>query len=302
MKLAFSNAACPELGLDELIGKAREWGYQGFELRMLDGTLDLSAAPSLKRDPAGLRGRLRDAGLAIAALNSSLSFCVPDPRKLAEHRDRVRGQLELAAALGAESVIVCGDVLPPGMSRARAIEQTAGALRELAEFAAARGVLLMLENIGDLALSRDAWMIHDAVRMPSLRVCWNPLNGLILGEPPGVALPRLGKSLSMVRLLDARFGENDGLMEGFVELGKGGVQIERTLELLKGIAFDGWACVEWPRMWHATLAPAEKVLPAAAKYVGEIAGRKPVELSAYKGDKTLPRFAPRSDRKTAATA
>ncbi len=301
-RLAFSNAACPELGLDELIGKARDWGYRGIELRMLDGTLDLTAAPSLKRDPELIRGRLRDAGVALAALNTSLSFCQPDRRRLAAARDKVRAHVELAATLGAESVIVCGDVLPRGMSRPRAIEQTSQALRELAEPAASRGVLLMIENIGDLGLSRDLWMVHDAVRMPSLKICWNPLNARILGEPSGVSIPRLGAALGMVRASDARFGDQDGLLEGFAEPGKGHAQVERTLEILKGIAFAGWICVDWPRIWHANLAPADKVLPAAAKFILDIVERKPIELSAYKGDKTLPRFAPRPQRQAAAGA
>lgn len=300
MKIALSNAACTELNFDDLIARAREWGFQGVELRFLDGTFDLSAAPSLKRDPRLLRSRLRDAGVAIAALNMSLSLCEPDRRKLAARLDKVRACIELAATIGAESVIVCGDVLPRGMSRARAVEQTAAALTELAPHAASTGVVLLLENIGDLGTSREMWMTHDAVRMPSLRICWNVLNALLLGEPSTVALPRLGKSLEMVRLTDANFDER-GLLESFAELGKGQTNVTRTVEILKGIVFDGWLCVDWPRIWNASLAPAERILPAAVKFLRSELDRKPIELSAYKGDKTLPKFAPRQSRQPAAS-
>jgi hypothetical protein len=62
------------------------------------------------------------------------------------------------------------------------------------------------------------------------------------------------------------------------------------IELLKGVAYDGWICVEWPRLWQPSLAAPEKVLPAYSKFVTEILDRKAVVLSAYKGDKNAPKF------------
>ncbi len=294
IKLAFSNIACSELDLDGLIARSKEWGYAGVELKYFEGRFDLTAAPSLKRDAATIRSKFEDAGQKLVALNTSLAFCDRDARKVAAHRDKVRETIELAGRIGAEQVIVAGDVLPAGMSRARAISQTASVLRELAVPAAEHGVTIVVENIGDFAGSREMWLLHDAVRFPSVRVCWNQAYARMVGERPSISIPRLGHAFSMVHLTDVRYTE-DGLIDAYVDAGKGQLEMERMVELLKGVAYDDWICVEWPRLWQPSLAAPEKVLPAYSKFLTEIISRKPVVLSAYKGDKNAPRFVSRPE-------
>lgn len=299
MKLACSNIACGDLDFATLLAKSQEWGYAGVEIKVLDGRFDLTSAPSLRRDPEALRKQLAEHGQTLVALNTSLSFFQNSSAKLAEAKQKVREHIELAGSIGALNVIVCGDVLPSGMSLSTALEQTGAALRELAVVAAEHEVTLLIENIGDFASSRVAWMLHDAVRFPSLRVCWNQVHAQMLNEPPSLTIPRMGVSLGLVRVSDARFTDS-GLVDAYVEVGKGQVGTERMIELLKGIAYDGWLCVDWPRLWQPGLAPAEKVLPNAAKYLTEQLERKPIVLSAYKGDKNAPKFVSREEPAAAA--
>lgn len=289
MKLAFSNSACADLEFDALITRAKEWGYAGIELKYLDGRFDLTTAPSLRRDPEVIRTRLSDNGIVLVALNTAIAFCDADRAIVREKISKVRETILLASRIGAQNVIVCGDVLGAGVSRTRAVEQTGAALRELAIDAAEHAVTLLIENIGDFASSRTMWMLHDAIRFPSVRVCWNQIYADTLRERPSLTIPRLGKALGLVHLLDARLSEN-GLIDSFVELGKGQLEFARMMELLKGVAYDGWLSVEWPRLWHPALGAAEKVLPAAAKLLTSELAKKPIELSAYKGDKNAPKF------------
>lgn len=300
MKLAFSNSACPELEFDTLVEKAREWGYAGVEIKYLDGQFDLTASPTLRRDPEMLKNRLAEHGQTLVALNTSLSFCDYDGKKLAGNIRKVRDTIHLAGRLGAKNVIVCGDVLS-GISRSKAIEQTSAALRELAVDAAEHAVTLLIENFGDFASSRVMWTLHDAVRFPSVRICWNQIFADTLRERPSLTIPRLGKSIGLMHLTDARFAEN-GLIDSYAELGKGQLELVRMLELLKGMAYDGWLCVEWPRVWQPALAAADKVLPAAAKLLAGELAKKPVELSAYKGDKNAPKFVSHAPKEAGAPA
>lgn len=292
MKLAFSNIACSELDLDALLARSVEWGYQGFELKFFESRFDLTESPTLKRDPDEIRRKFADAGQTLVALNTSLSFCDPDREKLEANKRKLSDTIELAAKIGAERVVVCGDVLSGGMTRARAINQTSEILRELAIQAAERSVTIVVENIGDFASSRAMWTLNDAVRFPSVSVCWNQIYADMLNERPSISIPRLGHALGLVHLTDARLSEA-GMIETYVEIGKGSLETERMIELLKGIAYDGWLCVEWPRLWQAALAPAETILPAGAKYLRELLDRKPIVLSAYKGDKRAPKFVSR---------
>lgn len=289
MKIAFSNIACSELPLDALLTKAKAWGYDGVELKFLDGRFDLTEAPSLA-DAEGVKTALAAAGVTLVALHSSLALCDPDARSLAGKMQKLRAYISLAHRLGCANVIVAGDVLSAAASRARATERLIAALRELAVDAAERRVTLVLENVGDLASSRVLWTVHDSIRFPSVQVCLNQVNACVMGERPSLTVPRLGRKLALVRVSDAKF-RDDHLIDSYVEIGAGQAEVSRMIELLKGIAFDGWLSVEWPRMWQSALAPADAVLPAAAKFLRAELARAPVVLSAYKGDKNAPKFA-----------
>ena len=39
MKLAFTTLACPNWSLEQAVAAARQYGYEGLELRLLDGEL-----------------------------------------------------------------------------------------------------------------------------------------------------------------------------------------------------------------------------------------------------------------------
>lgn len=292
MKLAFSNIACSELNLDQLLSRSAEWGFAGVELKYLEGHFDLTEAPAFKSDPDEIRGKFADAGQTLVALNTSLSFCDRDKSVLEASKKKLSETIRLAGRIGAEHVVVCGDVLPSGMSKARAISQTAEILRDLAIDAAERSVTIVVENIGDFASSRDMWTLNDAVRFPSVSVCWNQIYAQMLNEPPSRSIPCLGHALGMIHLTGARLNDG-GLIESYVELAKGALDTDRMIELLKGIAYDGWLCVEWPRLWHPSLAAAEKILPAAAGLLRDLLDRKPIVLSAYKGDKRATKFVSR---------
>ncbi len=60
--------------------------------------------------------------------------------------------------------------------------------------------------------------------------------------------------------------------------------------MLKGIRYQGYLCIDWPKLWTPSLADADKVLPAAAEYLRPLIDEKPVAMTAYKGDKYGPTF------------
>ena len=61
------------------------------------------------------------------------------------------------------------------------------------------------------------------------------------------------------------------------------------VQLLKGIAYQGFLLFDWPRQANPSLAGAAEALPAAATYLQGLLKEQPVQLTAYKGDKFKPR-------------
>lgn len=295
MKPGFSAVACPQWDLATIVRRAKEFGYEGIEVATLGGRALSPTEPALADDPAAVRRLFADAGVELVCLATPVRVAGADADRTRAARSELLAFLDLAARLGCPFVRVFAARPPPAGDRNAALVRTASALRDVAPAAAARNVEILVENDSAAPGSRDLWFITDAAAHPAVRCCWNPLVAATIGERPTLSVPRLGTRLGMVRISDGRFGP-DGRLEGYELPGNGQAEPARLIELLRGIAYDGYVVFHWPRSRIGSLAPAEEVLPAAVKFLRERIEAKGEVLSAYKGDKTAPRFAQRPPR------
>ena len=86
IRLSFSTLGCPSWGLARVLDAAGRMGYDGVELRFLEGDDALWARPELSGPGlAETRRRLADAGLAIPCVDTRSFFHHPNPaaRRLA---------------------------------------------------------------------------------------------------------------------------------------------------------------------------------------------------------------------------
>lgn len=292
MKFGFSSLGCPEWDLDTIITQAAALGYDGIELRGLQGEMHLPTSPAMRRDLKGVRARLEEARVELTCLGTGNCFHWREAKRLAAEKSQVREFIELAAELNCPYVRVFGDEVPRYEDKNAALMRIAGALRDLAPVAAAHKVTLLLENHGDFANSRDLWLILDTVNHPAVSGCWNPCHAKAAGDRPTLAIPRLGRKISLAHIVDGRFTP-EGALELYALPGDGDVDMGLVFDLLRGIAFDGYLMFEWPKLWVASLAAPEQALPAAISkmkaLLAELTAVK--ELTAYKGDKNAPRYA-----------
>src|SRR5260370_20300035 len=119
VKLAFSTLACPTWPLDRVVEAALEYGYQGVELRLIDGELIDAAMPAAERKR--VRRTFEQAGLPIVALRTSVRI------RAAPHAtgalDELLPMLELASEWESPVVRVFGGEGGAGRSRDDAIGQ-----------------------------------------------------------------------------------------------------------------------------------------------------------------------------------
>lgn len=293
MKIGFSTIGCPDWDLDTIISQGSALGYEAVELRGLQGELHLPAVPAIASDPAALSARFAEAKLDIACLATGCAFHWTDKKKVAENKSQVREFIELAAALRCPYVRVFGDEVPGYEQKQTTLRRISEALRDLAPTAAASGVTIVLENHGDFGGSRDVWYIVDTVDHPAVRCCWHPCHAAAAGDRLSLSVPRLGRLISLVHLVDGRL--NDGALEGYALPGDGNLDVERFLTLLRGVTYDGYLIFDWPKLWVPGLADPDKAFPAALTKIkallAKIDGIK--ELTAYKGDKNAPKYAVR---------
>lgn len=296
MKIGFSSLTAPQWDLQTLISKAGEMGYDGLELRGIKGQLELTTIPELAGKPEYVREQLAENKVELICLGSSVTFDTKNKKTLAEQKGILTEYIELAASLGCPNVRIYAGEIQPGfgpipLDNLRALQaRVAEALVEMAPVAAKHGVTILIENGGDLADSAAMWFLVDATGYPSVQCCWNQCLAVPASELPTTSIPRLGRKIGMVHICDAHFAENSGLLQGYCLPGEGETQVDRQVELLKGLAYRGYLTFEWPRLWDSSLPEPDDVLPKVISYLKEQLDAKQNILSAYKGDKNPTRF------------
>src|SRR5438132_12879868 len=68
MKLAFSTVACPDWDFETIAARAKEYGYDGVEIRGFLNESILTAANVFLTEPAKVRRIFENAGVEIACL------------------------------------------------------------------------------------------------------------------------------------------------------------------------------------------------------------------------------------------
>lgn len=293
MKIGFSSLVCPNWDLATIIDEAAALGFHGVELRGLQGELHLPLSPQLSKNPRQVAELFKEKKVELVCLGSSVTLDSRDPRKVAEQKGILGEYLELAAQLGCPYVRMFAGEIQKWDNQRAAQARIAEALISLIPLATSHGVTVLVENGGDLARSEELWFLIDAVNHPAVKGCWNVCHGRTVLERPTVSFPRLGTKVALVHLSDAQFDPTGVLLE-YKPLGQGNAEVTRAIEILRGLAYQKYIMFEWPKRWMPQLPEPAAALAEAAKFLkAALAAKQPV-LSAYKGDKTAPKFRARA--------
>ena len=98
MHFAFSTLACPTWDFETIANKAKEYGYDGVEIRGFLNESILTASNIFLTDPKKIRSLFKSAGLEIVCLASSIAMTGKRKRMRSSrmivrrvHRHRRRG-------------------------------------------------------------------------------------------------------------------------------------------------------------------------------------------------------------------
>src|SRR5690349_4949595 len=153
MKFAFSTVCAPTWDFPTLLARAKEYGYDGIELRALT---DRSAGNPFMTDPAKLRSLFENAGIEICCLASSISMS-QNKRKDAAAADELRLYIDTAEKLGCPIVKIFDTQVKPGWSRASTGVLFGDWLLPLADYAAERDIVIGVENALSFRMAKEIW-------------------------------------------------------------------------------------------------------------------------------------------------
>ena len=247
----------------DICNEAKRIGYDGIEF--IDLSLDIQPAASLQELARTIRTHCESIGLVIAAYTVGADFLNRGPGEI----DRVKGQADIAALLGAK--VMRHDVawsLPEGMNWREAIDLIKEPIREVASYAQEKGIKTCTENHGYVL--QDSHRVEElilAVNHPNYGWLIDMGNFLCADEPALHALPIAAPYAAHVHAKDFLYrpvwmgnpgqgwfkSRNGSYLRGTIA-GHGDVPIAWCVDLLKKNGYQGWVSYEFEGM--------EECLPA----------------------------------------
>jgi sugar phosphate isomerase/epimerase len=286
MKFAFSTVACPKWDFEIIASRAKEYGYDGVEVRGFLNESILTAANVFLTDPAKLKAMFKYHGLEICCLSSSIAM-TGNKKKDTILSEDCRRFIDTAAEIGCPMVKVFDTQVHPGQSRGAAAIVLGDWLAPLGDYAADRNICIVVENALSFRASKEMWLILDRLSHPSIACCWDVANAAMIGEPPSMSVPFLNSRIAYVQVKDAKLGP---LGANFCKLGEGDIQVQKLLIRLMGIGYTGWVTMEWEKAWLPGLAEPEEILPDSIKKLRD--WTKPQFVAPPKGKKEAPKKEP----------
>jgi sugar phosphate isomerase/epimerase len=264
-RFAFSTLGCPAWTIEQAGEAARREGYEGVELRLLDGEIipaDLDAE-GIARVKRALQG------LGVPSVGTSCRFTSPDAAERARSRADAERYLRLAADLGAESIRVFGGNLAPGDSLETGIGRIAESLNLLAPAAERAGVRIALETHDAMSAGRAVADVLAQVPSRTVGALWDSHHPYRMGESPEQTYRLLEGRILSTHVKDAR---RDGERWQLLPLGEGEVPVREMLATLAANGWGGWVTVEWEKKWHPELADPEVAFPQHMRVLREYVG------------------------------
>jgi sugar phosphate isomerase/epimerase len=271
MKMSFSTLACPTWTLTQVTEIAVSSGYDGIELRFLEGEDSLWKLPAFQGSALAVSKRMiSDNGLVIACVGTSCRFHSPDRSERERWVEEGKRMAELAAALDSAGIRVFGDKVQPGADRDSTRSWIAQGVRSLAEETKENGVEVWLETHGDFASSSETMRIIKQADCANAGVVWDPANCFTDGgEDPLEAALKFGTALRHVHLRD--LNSHNSVWEP-VLTGTGEFPLREIVANLNAIGYGRFVSFEWEKKWRPELAEPEVAIPQFAQWFRQTNG------------------------------
>lgn len=258
LPLAFSTLACPDWEWKKVLEFAKANQFAAIELRGLMGTLDLPSRPEFSMDRIfQTKQEIAAHGLKIACVSSSSAMHESEPDTREKSLADARRFIDLAAALKAPYVRVFGNEIKG--PKLEVIARVAAGMRTLADYAGPRGVTVIIESHGDFTDSPTLKEVLTRADSPYAALLWDAHHTFASShEEPEYTVSQLGKWIRHTHLKDSVV---EGVDRKYVLTGKGDVPVERQVQALRKINYQGFYCFEWEKVWHPELADASLTIP-----------------------------------------
>ena len=280
MKKGISIWSFPAGSLAESFRLAKDAGFEGVEVALDESAGEINLA-STEKELLAVRRQAEENGIALYSVASGLywSYFLNDEDEAirSKAQDIVKKQLDTAAALGCQSILVIpgcvnAEFAAPGkvMDYETCYNRSLESILAVKDHAAACQVEIGLENVWNKFLLSPMEMrdFIDKVGSPWVGAYLDIGNTLANGYPEHW-IRCLGDRIKKVHFKDYRV--EAGGLHGFVDLLAGDVNYPAVTAELEKIGYDGWVTAEMiPNYKYYT----ETIIYNTSNAMDRILGRK----------------------------
>lgn len=280
MKKGISIWSFSEGTLDENFALAADAGFDGVEVALNEGTGEINLS-STEKDLLAVKESAKKSGIELYSVASGLYWDYflndADESVRTKAQDIVKKQLEVAAALGCDSILVIpgcvnAEFAAPGkvMDYETCYNRSLESIMKVKQYAEEYKVNIGLENVWNKFLLSPMEMRDFIDRIGSDFVgSYLDIGNTLANGYPEHWIRTLAHRIKKVHFKDYRV--EAGGLHGFVDLLAGDVNYPAVTEALAKVGYDGWVTAEMiPNYKHYN----ETLIYNTSNAMDRILGRK----------------------------
>ena len=260
MKLAFSTLGCPDWTLKQALQYAKDFGFQGIEIRGIRDCLRADKIEELCGDNKLISlNDAKEKGIELCCLDASASFHEVEKRQ--ENKEEALATIYKAAECGIPYVRIFGNHLLTDDEDAEIID-IAENISYLCDEAEKLGVQVLLEVHGEINCSDRILKAAKAVSRDNFGILWDIKHSDAYEDYCSF----WQKTKHLIRHVHIK----DSIQEALCNTGEGTLPVAAIVRMLSDDKYEGYFCLEWEKRWHSELRNAEDEFPSYVKFMKEI--------------------------------
>lgn len=260
MNLCFSTIGCPDWSAGDIITTAKDLGYKGIEIRILNGELYAPHMRELTSDYDRTRELLQKTGIKIAMLSSSAALANHNLRQTAVKE--AMEYVELAHKIGVPYVRVMSTDKP--YFDGGDIELCKEQYYEIVKKSEGSGVTALMETNGLFADTKRLAEFLDEIG-GDCGALWDTHHPYRYNdEKISDTISNLGGKIKYIHIKDSVVEKGK---VAYKMMGSGDIPLKEIVTSLKRVGYEGYYTFEWVKMWEKNLEDGGIVFAQYANFM-----------------------------------
>lgn len=268
MNLSITTLGCCDWSLNKVVGYYKDLGVFGIEIRGINDIMNPLEMDCFRpENEEDTKKYLRANGMKIICFDTSCKF---DNDELAE-KSMADGKIaiDFSARYNIPFIRVFGNELPPIDADDREERENAmiSCLKELSDYAALKGVKVLLETHGNVCNIENIIKTVEALKdHPGFGILWD------IAHSDKYYAENIEEFYELIRPLICHIHLKDhfrlpNYQNELKDFGEGEIPIKKIISLLINDGYDGYFSFEHERKWHPELPAPEIAFPKFVEYM-----------------------------------